>query len=315
MIIAFLAVANIPVTQNFVAGTQNVLGEEEENEEQKQAEEQQKEAEKKTEETQKESEKQVEEQQKEAEKTATKSKTETTTSSGLKMKTQSEGKKEETEIETADGQKIKTKIEDDGTTKIEIENGTVKLKYSIVNGQVVLNAENEDGDEVEIEDIELEELENEVENELEDEDVKIIPTADNQLALTQNNTAALTNFPLSIDVETRELIITTPSGQKVVTVLPDEAVQNLLATGVINSVEPPASDVVTQDQLGTLTGVVEIETRDNETVYKVKGRKKHLVLGVFSVTMPVTAFVSTDTGQTVAKQQSLLTNVVDFLSL
>jgi hypothetical protein len=326
-IITLLTAANIQTTQNFTANAQNVLGEDEQGEEQKQAEEQQKEAEKQAEEAQEESAKQAEEQQKEAEKTtintteaselprtSIKSKIETISPNGLKMKTESEDEKQETEIETADGQKIKTKIEDDGTTKIEIENGTVKLKYSIVNGQVALNVENEDGEEVEIKDDELEELENAVEDELEDDDIRLVPTTDNQLVLAQNQIAALTNFPLSIDVVTKELIITTPAGQKVVTVLPDDVVQNLFATGIINSIEIPPSDIATQDQLGTLTGVVEIETRDNEIVYKIKGKKIHRVLGIIPVTTPVTAFVSTDTGLTVAKQQSILTNVIDFLS-
>ncbi len=327
-IITLLAAANIQTTQSLTAGAQNVLGKDEQGEEQKQAEEQEKEAEKQAEEAQEESLKQAEEQQKEATKRTTtnttgtsgsprrsiKSKTETISPSGLKMKTESENSRQETEIETADGQKIKTKIEDDGTTKIEIENGTVKLKYSIENGQVVLKAETEDGEEVEIEDDELEELENDVEDELEDDDVRLVQTTDNQLAVTQNQIAALTNFPLSINVETKELIITTPTGQKVVAVLPDEAVQNLLATGIINSIETPPSEIATQDQLGILTGVVEIETRKNEIVYKIKGKKTHRMLGIIPVTTPVTAFVSTDTGLTVAKQQSILTNVIDFLS-
>lgn len=327
-LVILLAAANIQTMQNLTARTQNVLGEDEQSKEQKQAEEAAREAEKQAAEAQKESAKQAEKQQKDAAKTTTtnitgtsnsprksiKSKTETVSPSGLKMKTEAEVEKQETEIETADGQKIKTKIEDDGTTKIEIENGTVKLKYSIVNGQVVLNAENEDGEEVEIEDDELKELENDVEDELEDDDIRLVPTTDNQLALTQNQIAALTDFPLSINVETKELVITTPAGQKVVTVLPDEAVQRLLATGIINSIETPPSDIATQDRLGALTGVVEIETRDNEIVYKIKGKKTHRMLGIIPVTTPVTAFVSTDTGLTVAKQQSILTNVIDFLS-
>ncbi|MEK7573617.1 MAG: hypothetical protein AAB531_04295 [Patescibacteria group bacterium] len=328
-LIALFAVSNIQITQNLATtSSQYVLGEGDESEEQKQAEEAAKETAKQAEETQKESAKQIEEQQKEAAKTtttetwrpssksgsSTKSKTETISPSGLKMKTETEGNKQETEIETADGQKIKTKIEDDGTTKIEIENGTIKLKYRIENGQLVLKVENEDGDEVEIEEDELEELERDVEDELEDDDVRLLPTTDNQLALAQNQTAAFTEFPLSINVETKELIITTPAGQKIVTVLPDEAVQNLLATGIISKIDIPSSDITTQDQFGALTGVVKIELRNNEVVYKVKGTKTHRMLGIIPVSSPVTAFVSTDTGVTVAKQQSILANVIDFLS-
>lgn len=328
-LVVLFAIANIQTTQNLTANANNVLGENNQSEEQKQAEEAAKETAKQSEEAQKESakqtdeqQKQQQEQQKEAAKTtitntsdkSTKSKTETVTSSGLKMKTEAEGAKQETEIETADGQKIKTKIEDDGTTKIEIENGTFKLKYRVENGQVVLKVENEDGDEVEIEDDELTELEHAVEGELEDNDVKLAPITDNQLAVIKNQIAAVTDFPLSINVETKELIITTPAGQRVVTILPDQAVQNLLATGIINKIETPPADATIQDQLDTLVGVVKLEIRDDKVVYKVNGVKTHNVLGFIPVTTPVTAFVSTETGGAVAKQQSILANVIDFLS-
>lgn len=327
-IVALFAISNIQLTQNFTAGASSVLGDSEQSEEQKRAEETAKESAKQTEEAQKESSKQAEEQQKEAEKTntietwrpssnsgsSTKSKTETVSPSGLKMKTETEGSKQETEIETADGQKIKIKIEDDGTTKIEIRNGSIKLKYKIENGQLVLKVEDESGEEVEIEDDELEELEDVVENELADDDIQLTSTNNNQLALTKNQVAALTNFPLSINVETKELIVTTPAGQRIVMVLPDEAVTNLLATGIINRVETAPADATTQGQLGALTGVVRLEIRNNEVVYKVNGVKIQNLLGFIPVTTPVTAFVSAETGTTLAKQQSILTSVIDLLS-
>lgn len=314
--IALLAAATIQTTENMTVSTQNVLGDSEQSEGQKKAEEAAKEAVKQTEEAQKESSKQAEEtwRQSSLSGDSIKSKTETVSSSGLKMKTESEGNKRETEIETADGQKIKTKIEKDGTTKIEIENGTVKLKYKIENGQLVLKVEDESGEEVEIEDDELEELEDMVEDELADDDIQLTPTADNQLAVTKNQVAALTNFPLSINVETKELIVTTPAGQKIVTVLPDEAVANLLATGIINRVETAPADATTQGQLGALTGVVKLEIRNNKVVYKVRGTKIHRMLGFIPIDTQTTAFVSADSGTVVAQQRSVLASVVDFLS-
>ncbi|KXK09211.1 MAG: hypothetical protein UZ21_OP11001000269 [Microgenomates bacterium OLB22] len=319
--------ASIYTTRDLTANA-NVLGEDDQSVEQKQEEEQQKEAEKQAEEAQKESAKQAEEQQKESDKTAqtdardssgtskssTKSKTETISPDGLKVKMEVEDAKQETEIETADGQKIKTKVGDDGLTKIEIENGAVKLKYIIVNGQMILKAENEDGEEVDVADEDLAELENELGDELEEDDIRLVPTADHQLALTQYQIAALTDFPILVNSQTRELIVTTPDGQRVVTVLPGEAVQNLLATGIINSMDTPPTGITVQDQLDTVTGVVDLIEREGEIVYKIKGRKTHRILGLIPLTTPVTAFVSIDSGLPVAKEQSVLTDVIDFLS-
>lgn len=342
-VIFLVILANVQTTQSLIAGTQTaVLGDDEKKTEEKKEEnkgsenkqeEKKQEEQKKSEERQQEGQKKQQEQQKEAAKTTTntggsssdssgnksgrspeliKTKTETVSPSGLKMKTESEGKKQETEIETADGQKIKTKIEDDGTTKIEIENGSLKLKYKIENGQVVLKAENEQGEEVELADNQLDELENAVGEELNDDDIKVAPTTDNKLVVRKNNIAAVTDFPLSIDVETKQLIVTTPAGQKIVTILPDQAVQNLLATGIVTTVEKQSESI--QDPVGTFDGVVKLEIRNDKVVYKVNGTKTHKMFGFIPVTTPVTAFVSADSGTPVAKQQSILTNIVDFLS-
>lgn len=338
-VIVLLAFANIQITQNITTGTPKILGE---SEEQKKAEEAAKEAEKKAQEAQKESSKKTEEeqkkqqeQQKEEQKeqkkeesktpenttrtpsssgSSVKTKTESVSTGGVKIKKEGEGRKQETEIQTADGQKIKTKIEDDGTTKIEIENGSLKLKYRTENGKVILKAENESGKEVELDKDQLEELENAVKDELEDDDLKLVPTTNNRLAVAHNQVAVVTDFPLSINVETKELIVTTPSGQKVVTVLPEQAVENLLATNIINTVETSPTDSFTQGQLGALSGVVKLEIRNDEVIYKVNGTKTYRMLGFIPVTTPVTALVSAENGTTVAKQQSLLANVIDLLS-
>lgn len=338
--LTLLALTNIKTTQNLTAGVQNVLGDDEQQSEEKKEEnkgsenkqeekkqedqnksaEQQKESEKKQQEQSREVSKKSEEQRRETTRTSvssdglTKTKTESVTSTGLKMKSESEGTKQESEIETAEGLKIKTKTEDDGTTKVEIENGTVKLKYRVENGQLVLKAEDENGEEVELEDSELKELEDSVDDEMGDDDLKLASTTDDKLSVTRNQIKAITDFPLSIDVETRELVVTTPDGQKIVTVLPDQAVDNLLATGIISKLETPPTDTTTQTQPDALTGEVKIETRNNEVVYRINGVKTHRILGFIPVNTQTTAFVSADSGNVVAQERSLLTSFVDFLS-
>lgn len=338
--LTLLALTNIKTTQSFTAGAQNVLGDNEDKSEEKKDEnkgsenkqednkqedqnkstEQQKESENKQVEQQNESIKKSEEQRKETTRTSvssdrlTRTKSETVTSAGLKMKSESEGTKQESEIETADGLKIKTKTEDDGTTKVEIENGTVKLKYRIENGKVVLKAEDENGDEVEMEDSELTELEDSVDDETGGDDLKLASTTDDRLSVTRNQIKAITDFPLSIDVETRELVVTTPDGEKIVTVLPDQAVENLLATGIISKLETPPTGTDAETQPDALTGEIKIETRNNEIVYRVNGVKTHRLLGFIPVNTQTTAFVSADSGNVVAQERSLLTSFVDLLS-
>lgn len=220
---------------------------------------------------------------------------------------------QETEIETADGLKIKTKIKDGVTTKIEIERGELKLKYKLENGQLVLKVENEDGEEIDLDEDELSELEDETETELEDEGIEVEPLSEDTVAFTKNQFSAITEFPLSVDIGTNLLILSTPEGQRIVTVLPDQAVQNLLATGIINSIDT-STDAQVLDKLGSSNGIVKLELKNKDIVYRIKGTKEHKVLGFLPVNSPTTAFVSANSGVVVAQERSVLTSFVDFLS-
>lgn len=215
-----------------------------------------------------------------------------------------EGSKQETEIETIDGQKIKTKVEDDGSTKIEIEQGKIKLKYVSKDGEIILKAENENGEEVELGDDDLAEIE----GELDDNGVKI-STESGTLAVSKNGIRAAINFPLSIEVETNRLIVETPAGMKVVTILPDQAVTNMLATGKVNVVESSPSA-----NLESLDGSIKLIMKDENLVYEILGKKEHKLLGFIPVESNVTVFVSAETGDIVAQEQSVLSMIVDFLS-
>lgn len=233
----------------------------------------------------------------------------------VKMTTQNERGKSETEIETADGQKIKTKVEDDGTAKIELEHKNLKIKYEVRNGQVVTRAENQDGEEAKLDEDELEKLEDEVEEELENDGIRISTGSAGQFTFAKNQIAATTNFPLSVDVGTNQLIVTTPAGQKAVAVLPDQAVQNLLATGVINSLDSnTTADTTTPSGSGALNSVIEFKIRNDQPVYEVDGLKTYRLFAFIPVTRPIIAVVSSETGQVLATEKSFLTNIIDVLS-
>jgi len=287
---------------------QYVLGEEDKDEEEAKKEEE------KAAEDQKKTEEKAEEQAKQEEERS-ESQGNSGTSDSIRINSQSEGNKSETEIETADGQKIKTKIEDDGTTKIEIEHKNLKIKYEVLNGQVVVKAEDEDGGEVEIEDDELEELKNEIEEELEDNGIKIATGGAGRLIFAKNQIAATTSFPLSIDIGTNQLIVTTPAGEKIVAVLPDQAVENLLATGVISELaRSTTEETALSNEIGMTNAIVEFKIKNDEPIYEIDGIKIYRLFAVIPVSRPVTAVVSSETGELIEREQSFLTNIVDLLS-
>ncbi|MBI2593953.1 hypothetical protein HYW44_04920 [Candidatus Daviesbacteria bacterium] len=222
----------------------------------------------------------------------------------FKVKTSSESGKSETEIESEEG-KFKSKIEDDGRIKVEIERGKFKVKFE--NGTLKIEREREGTGEAEFErdelhEEEIEDIEDEIEDKLLEEGIEIA-TSSGGVVIKKNNKKARTQFPLSINPETNELVVTTPSGQKTVAVLPDQAIENMLSNSVL-------SDIGQEDGEDS----VEIETRNDELVYKIKGEKSHKFLGFIPLKTAITAFVSAQTGQLTAEEQSLFSRFIDQIS-
>lgn len=239
--------------------------------------------------------------------------TKTTTSEGVRVETKTSPEKQKTEVRFSEEERIKTKVEDD-KARIEVRSGEVKVRYELKDGQLVVKVENEAGEELELEDEEIEQIEDEVEEELEDDGIKIASTA-GKLAVVKNKFAASTNFPLSINPDTNELIVTTQAGQKVVTILPDQAVQNMLAANVISRLGTQAIvDTALQNQVASASAIIALGVRNNVPIYEIPGIRDFRLLGFIPVSAPVTAVVSAETGELVTAEQPLLTRIVDLLS-
>jgi len=133
-----------------------------------------------------------------------------------------------------------SEVEDDdftsqGQAKINVINAG-KEKSLIIrsqNNSLKLSVLDEDGEEEEIDQESSESGELELEDPPEKNKVKV-KALENAALVIRNKVAAKTNFPLMVNLETNELIVTTPKGSKVVTVLPDAAVANMLAANVLD---------------------------------------------------------------------------------
>ena len=71
-------------------------------------------------------------------------------------------------------------------------------------------------------------------NPIEDKNDIIIRSSNSASLVIRNKIFAQTHFPLMVNLETNELIVTTPKGTKTVTILPDKAVENMLAANVLD---------------------------------------------------------------------------------
>lgn len=230
-----------------------------------------------------------------------------TPQSETRIKTESSPSKQKTEVRFSEEEKIKTRVED-GRTRIDVYSGGVKVRYEIKDGRVIVKAETEEG-----EDVPEQEL-FKIEDRLDKSGIKVA-TEGGKLFVTRNSVGALANFPLQVDLNTNQLIASTSAGQKVLTTLPDQAVANMLAANIISKVN--TQELVNQAKLGSLTSVSDIialSERSGQVVYEINGLREQKLLGFIPITVSTKVFVSAETGQMVAQEQSLVASIVDLLS-
>lgn len=230
-----------------------------------------------------------------------------TTKTGIRIKTEESPDRQRTEVKFSETEKIKTRLEAD-RTRIDVYKGGIKVRYEIKDGRVTIKAETEGG-----EDVPEQEL-FKIEERMDKTGIKVA-TAGGQIFVQKNNVGALANFPLQIDLNTNQLIASTSAGAKVLTVLPDQAIQNMLAANVINKLaEFEAAGQARLGNIGSVSDIVALGERNGVPVYEIQGLKKQKLLGLIPVTTSKKVFVSAETGEQIAQEQSLLANIVDFLS-
>ena len=121
---------------------------------------------------------------------------------------------------------------------------------------------------------------------------------------------AISAFPLKVDQATGSLSVTTPKGEKVVTVLPDAAIKNMLASKVMSYVTsvPAGGELASTNKLVTLT------EKDDLLVYEIDGVREYKLLGFISLKSKVKALVSAENGQVVKTETTLLGRILNRLA-
>jgi len=217
----------------------------------------------------------------------------------------------ETETETRDGVKVKTKVEDNGAVKVEAESEDVHFNFQEENGELKLHVETEDGKEITAREHVKER--DELEQELEDEDINISSEA-GEMEIEHNAVRARFGFPLSIDPVTRDLIVTTPAGERTVAVLPDEAMRRLFASGKLTPVASGSALPQDASSSGTLANSIELTLKNGNLVYEVNGEKHEKFLGIVPVTFNRKVTVSALSGEVLSETQSILDTILAILS-
>ncbi|MBI2039578.1 hypothetical protein HYT18_00720 [Candidatus Microgenomates bacterium] len=233
------------------------------------------------------------------------------------------------EVRTSD-ERIKTEIRED-RTRIDVYQGNTKTRFEQKGNEFIIKTEIEEEDEVEEDEVEDEATESAEEPELVQE------------------LRAISKFPLRIDLSTNQLIMTKGGVERVLTVLPAHAVQNMLRAHLKKglgpkffqdatpsatpesspsasptpegtaSASPSASpteepEATESAELTILESEISLEERNDQIVYKIPAKKHLKLLGFIPVSTNLTGYVSAETGILLEETQSLLARIIDLLS-
>lgn len=267
-------------------------------------------------------------------KKASENSSKSSSSSSNKTKTVTKTEKSETEVETEDSKtKIKVKNSEgefeteieDGKEKTKFRQGNLKIEFEREGNKFVAKIKDEQGEDVELEASEEAELFDDLEDELKDDDIEIA-TDSTQLGFVQKGRRVRTNFPLSVNPVTGELFVTTPSGTKVVTILPAVAVENMIRAGIMSRTEEPpfppttplegtpsSSEATPEPSLEDPS--IELTELGGEPVYIISGIKDQKFLGILPVEIKIKTTVSATDGQLVDVTQGFFSRIFDLLSI
>lgn len=190
--------------------------------------------------------------------------------------------------------------------RIKTEEGKVKLRVGTESGATEMDVS------------ELKEDIVRIKERVENQELRI-RAKKGRLEIRQRGVGALTNFPLSISEETNELTVTTPSGVRVIKVLPQTAVQNILQSNIMDKVSSasalPEAEKTTEDAEfeEEVEQEVELVEEKKEVAFKIKGEKNVRLLNFIPLEVPVTALVSAQTGETLQIERPWFLNFFGFL--
>ena len=237
-------------------------------------------------------------------------KTENRAPNGIRTSTETKQDEVRTELRLGEGERIRTRTKD-GQTRIDITSGGIKTRLEIRDDRTVIKAEQEDGTEVELEDNTI----FKIEERLGKSGIKIATAGAERFIVQRGTAGAVTSFPLSIDLATNTLTVNTPAGQKTVTVLPDQAVQNLIAANVVNRIGGQAVvDAVLNNNLSSVSQVITLGEQNGVPVYEINGISDQKLLGFIPVSIEKTVDVSAETGEIISTDISLGDRILDLFS-
>lgn len=200
-----------------------------------------------------------------------------------KVEIQQEGNKSQVNLESA-GTHIEMKQEDNGALKV--------------------TAHKEDGTEVQMESKSLDTIN----AALKERDIEVSSTSATGLSIRSGDTEAKTNLPLSLDTATKNLSVTTSTGKTDLTILPNQAVLNVLQSKLLSGIPQQAA---TESATNKTISLIEF---NNQPAFAIQGESNKRLLGLFPMSFSKTVYVSAQNGQVLQTQEDQFNKILESIS-
>lgn len=190
-------------------------------------------------------------------------------------------------------------------THVNLNDGNTKIQLGAQNAN--LKARKSDGSEVEIDKSEVEKITTAIKLETGSE----IKNNGDTFVMKRGEVEAQTKFPISFNVATKTFTVQTQNGDQEVKVLPDEVVQKLVQSNVINKLQTTSQG---QGTSTTTSSGVQLTELNNQAVYQVEGTSQQKFFGFIPVSITKTTYVSAKTGDLVTTNQTFFSRFLDTVS-
>jgi len=127
-----------------------------------------------------------------------------------------------------------------------------------------------------------------------------IGKVDDNFGISQAGITALTSYPIHINAEDRTISVATGSGERIVHILPDEAVETLVRANIINVLSQDGQVVLGESDTGELT-------------YSIPAERNINLFNIHTVQVPVNTTVSATSGKVLKIDQPKWLTLFGFL--
>lgn len=139
----------------------------------------------------------------------------------------------------------------------------------------------------------------EVEQSVSPKSIKI-GAIDSNFGISQSGITALTTYPIHIDASSKTISVATGSGERIIAIMPDDAVETLVRANIINTISKDGQMVLGEGENGELT-------------YSIPAEREVNLFNIHTILVPVNTTVSATSGKVLKIDQPQWLKLFGFL--